>query len=914
MIALFGALAAAVAAVTALHLRSRPRGGASPYPSFQHLEGLAPRTRPAWPLEEPLRWTLRVLALCLAAGALFLSRREERRPLVLLVEPGSPSWENARGVVDAANASSRATIAMTFEGGLPVVEVSPRALEAAGRAKRSLSSCSATCQACLVRAARAITGDALVVSSFREPGDTFAPLGGFRYLRTAPPGAEASVKSEAPKAGRTHVVRLGKSMAARIWAAVLETVESEMGSGETEIVVVDRVEDGAGGGFALVPVVKDGALGRTGKVGSVALGEDASFAAGIPALALESSLVLRPDASARALVAPVLAARGRAILAAATEEDLGSWAHSSTLSSLAKIVLFESGRSLDVREVVAGSHEWISASGEKTPVGILDVAPGRYERDDHRVHLDVARTPALSGAPTDADLAAIGGRRVDALPADAAPSRWPFALLAAALALRLVDLPVLRSRVGILFSLAVLALLLLTIDASIVHRFTPDTEAPRAVVLPEGRPRVQIASWELPAETRVGEAGLLRATLIVTGAQGRDVKLVARPTSGPTAEVSRRIVASSEAVTLSLPVSAAAEGISFALVAAAVGEQGDAVVVPLVTRTHQGRRVVLAAAPSWEARAAGEALAKRGAVERITRLGSKAVLRRESAPVVTKAPQAPNAPKDPLDLLAGDLSKTDLVVLCAFTREDLAGATEASLARYVREGGALLFLGGVPRLSSLPVPVTSEGAGEAGLPSRVTGTSAGRTLAFSGFPAWKSTLPSAGVVLGRLDGAPWIVGRAVGLGRIAAIIAPDSWRAGAAGSGGGYEALLGGVVAWLEAGRAGAPVLLSRDLRALEVSGTSIPLPAESVSGLPVDPVDPFALLPPGPAKERVLARRAGVPFLTATSETELSDLRARIPPPAPLPRGLYAREFDAIWLALCALLVFEVALRRRAA
>jgi hypothetical protein len=175
-------------------------------------------------------------------------------------------------------------------------------------------------------------------------------------------------------------------------------------------------------------------------------------------------------------------------------------------------------------------------------------------------------------------------------------------------------------------------------------------------------------------------------------------------------------------------------------------------------------------------------------------------------------------------------------------------------------------------------------------------------------------LPSAGLVLGRLDGRPWIVGRAVGLGRIAAVTAPDAWRAGAAGSGGGYEALLGDAVAWLEAGRAGAPISLSPDLRALEASGTLIPLPAASVSGLPVDPVDPFALLPPGLAQERVLSRRAGVPLVEASSEAELATIRGRIPPPAPLARRVFARDLDAIWLAFCAFLVLEVVLRRRAA
>lgn len=946
MIPLFTALAATVAAVTALHLRSRPRGAAAPFPSFQHLRGLAPRRQPAWPLEEPLRWALRVLAISLAAAALFLARREMRRPVALLVEPGSSSWSDARAFVHAASGSA---VALTFDRDRPLVEASPKAAEAGERARRTLAACSATFQACFTRAATALGAEALVVSSLRSPGDTLSTLGPFRYVRTSPPEA-VDARDEPDKPGSTRVVLRGASPAARIWASALTAAAGEMGAGETEITVADRIEDGSAEGdrtpVVLVPVVAAGTLARAEKVGAVSLPEDAALAAGADALVLASSLALNADASLRPLVAPVLAARGRTVLAAATPEDLGSWAHSPVLMALARVVLFESGRSRRVSEAVPGSHRWRSIpSGDIAPVGLVDVAPGRYERDDGRVDFFLARDARPATPLSDAELASLGGRRLDALPAPAPAAAWPLALLSAALALRLVDLPRRRPLALLLFALSAGALGLLAVDPALSRQaavrnaalasgrlspslpdsvrepdcsfpgsarpcaltaraaFADEAAGSNAVVFPPGRPRVDILSWELPPEIRTGEAALLRVTLKTRRAAGRELTLTVRPTSGRTAQASRTISSDGEALALSVPVLAATEGVSFAPFQASVGEDSDSGVVTIVTRSRQPRRLVLAAAPGWEARAAGEALAKRGTTERITRLGATAVLAR-GAP-----------PQEPLDRLAGDLSAIDLIVLSGFTSKDLAGAREAALSRYASGGGAILFLGGPPRLSSLPLPETVEPSAEASnLPSRVTGSIGERTLTFVGFPSWKTTLPTAGLVLARLDGAPWIVGRGVGRGRIAAVTAPDAWRAGVPGSSADYEALLSDVVGWLEAGRAGASISLSPDFRSLVSGDASVLLPVAAISGLPVDPVDPLSLLPPGPARERVLARRLHLPFLSADSAPELASLLARIPEQPPLPRRVSARNVNAIWLALCAFLAAEVFLRRRAA
>ena len=612
--------------------------------------------------------------------------------------------------------------------------------------------------------------------------------------------------------------------------------------------------------------------------------------------------------------------------------------------ALARVVLLESGRRVRVSESAPGSHRWVAApSRDFAPVGILDLAPGRYERDDGRIELSVARD-ARRGAPlSDATLLSLGGRRLEALPPPAASPRWPLVLLALALALRLADLPRRRPLAALLFALVAAALAFFLLDQSFrlqvaVRRavlvsgrlslpgsvrdpscalpgsarpcvitaraaFADEAAGANAVVFPPGRPRVDILAWDFPAEVRTGEAGLLRVTMLVRRAAGREVTLSVRPTSGPEAHASRKVASGSEALTLSVPVSAATEGISFGLIRATVGEDGDSKVIAIVTRSRASRRLVLAAAPGWEARAAGEALGKRGPVERLTRLGATAVLARGARP------------EEPLDRLSGDLSTTDLVVLSGFTREDLVGARESALSRYVREGGAVLFLGGPPRLDSLPLPQTqSLAAGGSPLPTLVTGTFGGRAIAFRGFPPWKTALPEAGVVLARLDGKPWIVGRALEKGRIAAVTAPDAWRAGTSGSSADYEALLSDIVSWLEAGRSGTPILLSPDLASLVSAGVTSALPAAERGNLPVDPVDPLTLLPPGPARERILALRLRLPFLTADSEEELSSLLGRIPAEEPLPRRVSARSLNAIWLALCALLVAEVSIRRRTA
>lgn len=944
MIALFGALAAAWAALTALHLRSRPRSGAVPFPSFQHLEGLAPKRRPALPLEEPLRWLMRVAALGLAAWALFLARGASRKPLVLLVEPGlqASAWDGAAAMV---RASSRPALALTLRGDGPVVDATAKAAEAAERARRTLASCSATPMACLVRAGREIAGETILVSRLVGRAETYEGLGSFRYVRDASSVATDTAKpSPTPNSigtGSVKVSRLGSSNAARVWTAALEAGAEGWTGGSVDIRVVDHVDVAkSAGGILVVPVTSASKGARVAAIGGVALGEDASLAAGVGALDLGSSMTLEPDAMARVLVPNVMSRTGDVIRVAATDEDLGRWAHGPVLEAMARIVLFEAGGSLRLDDArPGGSHRW----KPDAPLGLADVAPGRYEREDGRVSIAVRREEETTAKViADGALQARGGVKLDSLPPMTSSIRWPLLLLLAAIALRLGDVP--RGgglRILVPYTLGVGILSMLAFDGTFLRRpgvrralvtsgslsiagaerddscERPGTGAPcvvtaraarpddatgatNAIVFSAERPRVDLVSWEVPSEIRTGEAGLLRVTLDVRRAAGRDVTLSARPTSGPSAEATRKVTGDREVVSMTVPVRAASDGVSFVLVRARVGDEGDAVVVPIVTRTRGTNRLVLAAAPGWEARAAGEALAKRGEVVRLTRVGATANLSRGATPPTSA---------DPLDRLSGDLSTVDLLVLAGFGGEELSSKA-TRLERYVRDGGAILFLGEPPRLPGLPLPtVAAESAEENSLPTRVTGTLGDRRVTFLGFGAWKASLPVAGLVLGRLGHAPWIVGRSVGRGRIAAMTAPDAWRTGR-----DYATVLGDVVGWLEANRAGSGAALSPDYRSLSLGGQRVSLPASGIGGFAVDAVDPAALLPAGRARARTEAARLRRPFLETDTGEELTTMLARFPQPGPLPRTLSARDLDSVWLALAALLVLEVAIRRRPA
>jgi hypothetical protein len=126
---------------------------------------------------------------------------------------------------------------------------------------------------------------------------------------------------------------------------------------------------------------------------------------------------------------------------ASTDRELGRWAHDGTLSVVGRALQPWVAPPLVLREASPGGAErWLDATGTVAAVGLADVAPGNYRRDDGEVLLSLARPEALAPAPlTDADLVARGGSPWQGGTA----GRWPWplwALLGVAL-LRLLDWP-----------------------------------------------------------------------------------------------------------------------------------------------------------------------------------------------------------------------------------------------------------------------------------------------------------------------------------------------------------------------------------------------------------------------------------------------------------------------------------------
>jgi hypothetical protein len=166
--------------------------------------------------------------------------------------------------------------------------------------------------------------------------------------------------------------------------------------------------------------------------------------------------------------------------------------------------------------------------------------------------------------------------------------------------------------------------------------------------------------------------------------------------------------------------------------------------------------------------------------------------------------------------------------------------------------------------------------------------------------------------------APWVVGRAVGLGRIAVVTAPDLWRVSAPGTGRqAYRGLLLRLVGWLEAPRASrAGIVLAEDwasLRVQESAGErSVPLPAPApVDGLVVDPVDLASFVRVPRARLRAEAARLRHPFLEPDGAEALGAAWHRLPPAPRWKLPLPLRASDAAWCALAALVALEALARR---
>ncbi|MEO6323244.1 MAG: hypothetical protein ABIQ65_01310 [Thermoanaerobaculia bacterium] len=215
------------------------------------------------------------------------------------------------------------------------------------------------------------------------------------------------------------------------------------------------------------------------------------------------------------------------------------------------------------------------------------------------------------------------------------------------------------------------------------------------------------------------------------------------------------------------------------------------------------RIVVLSASPSWEGRAAARLLAADDvSIERWIRVGRTAELLRTSA--VSQTSLGPSA----LAMLER-IEPRDVIVLEGVGAGDLPPRVEARIASLVETGAHLLILGppdrefeASPLGMLLPARFVSVDSSERPVilqgDSAVTGNS--RALRFRGFPPSPAVAAPGATVLGTLGpehGArrPWLVGRAIGKGRVLRVLAADLWRSESAETASLSRELLG----WLTA-------------------------------------------------------------------------------------------------------------------
>jgi hypothetical protein len=991
---LLGSALAGLLALSWLHLRPSGVRAALPVPSLQHLRGPSPKRRRALPLEELLPWGLRAAALVCALGGTWASRAgcaADVRPVAVVdAAASSRAWVEAQAL---------APTRLGFAGEKPVAEG-----DGAGLLVSVLGACSDTRAACLLRAADRsgrpllLVGD-LAADEWRLPLARRAQA--FSFLRTegeAPPPPAERLASQALAEVRLE----GTAAAARLWAAALAAATSPPlppagGAGPRglpEVVVVDARPpplrapaeraaltvfsvDGPGPAQPEVPAVR--VQQRTGLL----FPDPLDLAAGTAGLGLVSSLSLEGDGRFLPVLGFAARSTSKAELAlAATGEELAEWAHQGNLLPLARALLASGleGPTEVGSAPAGGGLGWTDTEGRAAPVGLLDVAPGRYLRADGRVRLQLARAqvPAVQTL-YEKGLTSLGGRpwadtRAARVPlptllfslalalflAGAFLTRgvrraWlPAAAVALALVLLLADvrwhseatapyLAILAVSPGA----AARALTALAREASVTLRDGRDAAtgrcaAPWAEVpctplatvawasLPAAgadtllfdteKPRVDVLSVEAPKEVALGTAAEVWVTLRVRRAAGRHLTLAARCTAAAPASVDWAVEGTDVVRTLRLVLSPLQAGVGFVAVEARVegeAQAEDGRLFALSARLREERRLVLAAAPGWEARAAAAALEARGArVDVLSLLGTRAVVARG---------RTAQAPRDVLRDAQG-LEGVGLLALVGFGPRELDAAAAAGLRRYVESGGAALVLDapGAAAALGVEVPKTAETAPLQPLLGQLAPLDA---LRFRGYAAPPGLTTAPGLaVLGRLGLAgetetrPWVVGRALGQGRVAVVTAPDVWRLSPPGEGrDAYQRVLAHLVGWLEApvaSRHGA--VLSEDwasLRLEEGPGAArlFPLPtADAVDGLPVDALDVATLNHSPRAALRALAAGARHPFLEVEGTQGLASAWGRLPAAPRVVRDVRVRTSVGAFAALAALLVLEAVARRR--
>jgi hypothetical protein len=627
-----------------------------------------------------------------------------------------------------------------------------------------------------------------------------------------------------------------------------------------------------------------------------------------------------------------------------------------------------------------GTLPWKDASGQAAPVGLLDVFPGRYTRADGRVVLQLARAEGPTGTDvlSDEALQRLGGRPF--APGPPWRPQLPTALFCLALGAWLLGVLLTRRawRAWPLALAVAVGLVLLVGDvhwardvsarwsARLAVRPGPSAEALRAVARAAGvdarqaveasalgcaspeapvpctplgpvgwaenpapglrtllfapdTPRVDVLSVQAPREVALGRAAEVWTTLRVRRAEGLSLSLSLRSTSAAPAATELEVDGPDMVRTVHLALTPLSEGIAFLALQARVQgtkEAEDGRLLVLATRTRAERRLVLAPAPSWEARAVTRALAAGGAeVAGESLLGTRAVVARGLPARV------------PRDVLARPeaLAGVGLLALVGFGQGDVDGPSATGLRRYLEGGGAVLLLDAPGAARALGF---SANAAPAATPLQplVGALLPLPPLPFVGYaPPGNLPPPLGGAVLARLgppgDAAPppWVVGRAFGQGRVAVVTAPDAWRLSPPGRGSAlYTEVLSRLVGWLEAPVASrqGPVLEEGwgALRLQDGTGVRrVPLPAEGpVEGLLVDGVDVAAFNTSPRAALRAEAAGLHQPFLELEGLEGLSAVWGRLPPAPRWKQALALRRSETAFALLAGLLVLEALARRR--
>lgn len=832
MLGLLTGLVVALAAVTWAHLKRTGQAQATPFPSLQHLGGptVPRRRRPR--LDDVLGWALRCgVLMCLVAGVCADRQQLYPGPLprVVLIDPAT----GAQGWALAAHGARDTRLG--FEQGQVRAEG-----ELANWLAPIVRACSASVRRCLARAAVHAQRPVLVVAAPSTSGweglDEFTADLEWLEVPSQPAGESvAEPTAQATAFAAPSIERVGTSAAAWVWAAALREAAGTM-TGSLTVAVCDPGSCEADAGAKVVALTgpREAEAGwpavRSLPVHAVQL--DVSVAQ-TPALVVEASLSF--EASPSQFIGGLAAQRGREVAVAATEADLGRWAHEGQLLPLARVLLNTLGAQRTSTDWPLGGR-WRDEHGTAVPLGVLDLAPGKYTRADGTVVVQLTR------ASTETTTRQVGPHR--------AQPAWSLPCTLFAVALVVLVVASLRERRVSSGLLALGAAVVLSVWLLNVQREAPrvprqavrlgvgldeavaeavldaglslapcaeclevarlDTPRGAAVAGSSGvvfsltQPRVDVLSVRAPDELVLGQAAQVEVAIRVRRAAGQLLTVNAAPSHGAPTARTLTVDGADVVLGVTLPVVPLLAGVENVTVEASVPGAEDAAQTSCEVVSRRVRRMVLAGAPSWDARFAKEALRTHadGETATLTRIGATAV----QAMGVARA--------DPLRLVVTPHALDDVatVVLTGFTTAELAGAPARALTAFVEGGGALVFLGssGIEALG-WPSLGSPEGPDKRLAALLEPGAEPIEITAVSMPP---STGPLAHEVLASVGGQPWVVGRAQGLGRVTVVRGTDLFRLSpVAGQEGVAERVFFRALGWAEAAPSAAAPREAQPLR-----------------------------------------------------------------------------------------------------